>query len=135
MGKSQLKNGHTGRKPSHGTRRHDMLNGRPGRRSQSPNKPDNGTWPLVMDPVTDTPEASAASGVDPTTPIEELDLSVGAYNPLKGEGINNLGELIARTKADLLDLRNFGQKRLDEVKDKLRDKFSLYLKGDGPAAG
>ena len=51
--------------------------------------------------------------------IEELDLTVRSYNCLKREGINSVGELIARTEADLLDIRNFGQKSIDEVKMKL----------------
>lgn len=64
------------------------------------------------------------------TPIEELDLSVRSYNCLKREGIHTVGELIMRSEADLLDIRNFGQKSIDEVKDKLVG-MSLALK-DNP---
>src|SRR6266581_4524615 len=41
-------------------------------------------------------------------PIEELDLTVRSYNCLKREGIHTVGELVGRSEADLLDIRNFG---------------------------
>lgn len=52
-------------------------------------------------------------------PVEELELSVRSYNCLKREAINTIGELVTRTEQDLLDIRNFGQKSIDEVKEKL----------------
>ena len=52
-------------------------------------------------------------------PIEELDLTVRSYNCLKREGIHTVGELVGRSEADLLDIRNFGAKSIDEVKMKL----------------
>ena len=52
-------------------------------------------------------------------PIEDLDLSVRSYNCLKREGINTVGELVALSEADQLDIRNFGEKSVDEVKAKL----------------
>jgi DNA-directed RNA polymerase subunit alpha len=52
-------------------------------------------------------------------PIEELDLTVRSYNCLKREGIHTVGELVARSEADLMDIRNFGAKSIDEVKVKL----------------
>jgi len=63
----------------------------------------------------------AQLAADLALPIEELDLTVRSYNCLKREGINSVGELIARTEADLLDIRNFGQKSIDEVKAKLEE--------------
>jgi len=54
-------------------------------------------------------------------PIEEMDLSVRSYNCLKREGIGIVGDLIQRTEQDLLDIRNFGQKSIDEVKAKLAE--------------
>ena len=54
-----------------------------------------------------------------STPIEQLDLTVRSYNCLKREGIHTVGELISRSEADLLDIRNFGAKSIDEVKVKL----------------
>lgn len=46
-------------------------------------------------------------------PIEELELTVRSYNCLKREGVHTVGELVARTESDLLDIRNFGQKSID----------------------
>jgi DNA-directed RNA polymerase subunit alpha len=59
--------------------------------------------------------------------IEELNLSVRSYNCLKREGINTVGDLVQKTEAELLDIRNFGQKSIDEVKAKL-DELGLELK-------
>ena len=56
---------------------------------------------------------------DMALPIEELDFSVRSYNCLKREGVATVGDLIQRTEQDLLDIRNFGQKSIDEVKMKL----------------
>ena len=64
-------------------------------------------------------------------PVEDLDLSVRSYNCLKREGIHTVGELVARSEADLMDIRNFGAKSIDEVKDKLTE-LGLSLK-DSPA--
>ena len=66
-----------------------------------------------------------------STPIESLDLTVRSFNCLKREGIHTVGELISRSEADLMDIRNFGSKSIEEVKDKLRS-LSLALK-DSPA--
>jgi hypothetical protein len=52
-------------------------------------------------------------------PIEELNLSVRAYNCLKREFIDTVGDLLKRTEDDLLSIRNFGDKSLDELKIKL----------------
>jgi DNA-directed RNA polymerase subunit alpha len=63
--------------------------------------------------------ADAALAADMALPIEELDLTVRSYNCLKREGIHTVGELISRSEADLMDIRNFGAKSIDEVKAKL----------------
>ncbi|AFR50271.1 MULTISPECIES: DNA-directed RNA polymerase subunit alpha [Gordonia] len=65
-------------------------------------------------------------------PIEDLELTVRSYNCLKREGVHTVGELVARTESDLLDIRNFGQKSIDEVKVKLH-ALGLSLK-DSPAS-
>jgi len=62
------------------------------------------------------------------TPIEELDLSVRAYNCLKRQGINTVGQLTECSEADLLNIRNFGAKSIEEVKDKLQ-AMGLALAG------
>ncbi len=66
-------------------------------------------------------------GADLLTPIEDLDLSVRSYNCLKREGVTTVGQLIERTEEDLLDIRNFGQKSIEEVKQKLAE-LGLGLK-------
>jgi DNA-directed RNA polymerase subunit alpha len=64
-------------------------------------------------------------------PIEDLDLSVRSYNCLKREGINNVSELVALSETQLMNIRNFGQKSVDEVKDKLVE-LGLSLKDSVP---
>jgi DNA-directed RNA polymerase subunit alpha len=64
---------------------------------------------------------------DLALPIEELNLSVRSYNCLKREGLNTVGELVQRTEQELTDIRNFGQKSIDEVKLKL-DELGLGLR-------
>src|SRR5699024_4202468 len=58
----------------------------------------------------------AALAADLALAIEDLDLTVRSYNCLKREGIHTVGELVARSEADLMDIRNFGSKSIDEVK-------------------
>ena len=64
-------------------------------------------------------------------PVEALDLTVRSYNCLKREGIHTVGELITRSEADLMDIRNFGAKSIDEVKDKLIS-MGIALKDSPP---
>jgi DNA-directed RNA polymerase subunit alpha len=52
-------------------------------------------------------------------PIEELDLSVRPYNCLKRANIHYVGELIQRTEDEIINVKNFGRKSLDEVIEKL----------------
>ena len=65
------------------------------------------------------------------TAIEELDLSVRAYNCLKRAGLTRVGEILERMaqgEDEMLVIRNFGQKSLDELKDALSAKgFLEYL--------
>ena len=70
-------------------------------------------------------------------PIENLDFSVRTYNCLKKEKIDTLGMLVENTEEDLLAIRNFGKRSLNEVIDKLAD-LELKLKsmgGDGEEFG
>ena len=64
-------------------------------------------------------------------PVEDLDLSVRSYNCLKREGIHTVGELVARSEEDLLDIRNFGSKSIDEVKETL-EGLGLALRDSSP---
>jgi DNA-directed RNA polymerase subunit alpha len=55
-------------------------------------------------------------------PIEELDLSVRTFNCLKRAGITKVGELFEKSEEDLLSIKNFGQKALDELKEQMKVK-------------
>lgn len=68
---------------------------------------------------------------DLALPVEDLNLTVRSYNCLKREGIHTVGELISRSEQDLLDIRNFGAKSIDEVKLKLHE-MGLSLKDSAP---
>ncbi len=61
-----------------------------------------------------------------STPIEDLDLSVRSYNCLKREGIATVGELRILTEDQLLEIRNFGAKSVEEVVEKL-DELNVAL--------
>ena len=79
-------------------------------------------------------EATASRGAIASlvsTSSTRLSKSVRSYNCLKREGINTVGELVSRSEADLMDIRNFGQKSIDEVKEKLQE-LGMSLK-DSPA--
>ncbi|MEN9523257.1 MAG: hypothetical protein RL065_1634 [Bacteroidota bacterium] len=56
------------------------------------------------------------------TPLEDLDLSVRAYNCLKTAKINSLSELVRYDMNDLLKFRNFGKKSLTEIEQMVIDK-------------
>jgi|TARA_B110000503_G_scaffold128421_1_gene199435 DNA-directed RNA polymerase subunit alpha len=60
--------------------------------------------------------------------IEELELSVRAYNCLKRANINTLSNLLNYSLQDLLEFKNFGQKSADEVCEQLKIKFGKSLK-------
>ena len=55
------------------------------------------------------------------TPIEELDLSVRAYNCLKRAAIHNLSDLTSMSETEMMKIRNLGKKSLKEVIDKIKD--------------
>jgi DNA-directed RNA polymerase subunit alpha len=71
---------------------------------------------------------TAATSPDLDLPIEDLDLSERPRNCLKRAQVNTIGELLTKTEDDLLNITNFGQKSLDEVKQKL-DERGLTLRG------
>ena len=63
---------------------------------------------------------SAAGLAD--VPVEELELSVRALNCLKANDITRIGQLLGKREDELLSLRNFGKKSLDEIKEKLVER-------------
>ena len=70
----------------------------------------------------------ASGSPDLDLPIEDLDLSERPRNCLKRAQVNTIGELLQKTDDDLLAITNFGQKSLDEVKEKLNER-GLALRG------
>ena len=60
-------------------------------------------------------------------PIEELQLSVRAYNCLKRAQINSVADLLDYSHEDLLEIKNFGQKSAEEVVDALKDRLGITL--------
>jgi DNA-directed RNA polymerase subunit alpha len=74
---------------------------------------DSGVEGLAQTPV--------GGGMDDVL-IEELELGVRSYNCLKREGIQTVGDLLAKTEAELLNVPNLGQKSIDEVQERLSDR-------------
>lgn len=68
------------------------------------------------------------------TPLEDLDLSVRAFNCLKAAKINSLSELVQYEQEDLMKFRNFGQKSLSEIEQVLTDR-GLHFGMDLPKLG
>ena len=93
----------------------------------------------LMVPEPEEPEPSIPSEIY-DAPIEQLDLSVRVFNSLKRTGITTVGEVldhISRGQDAMLAIRNFGEKSLDELREKLGEKG--YLKdeeeGDSESVG
>ncbi|MDQ3346201.1 MAG: DNA-directed RNA polymerase subunit alpha [Chloroflexota bacterium] len=63
--------------------------------------------------------ASAPSANLLDAPIEELDLPMRAYNSLKRNSITKIGQVLSLSDDEFLRMRNFGQKSLDELKERL----------------
>lgn len=70
-------------------------------------------------PAPGADESEADSGL--MLPIEELDLSARTANALLNNGIKTIRDLVVLSETDLKDLKGFGQKALDEVKEKLTE--------------
>lgn len=66
-------------------------------------------------------------------PIEELQLSVRAYNCLKRAQINSVSDLLDYSQEDLLEIKNFGQKSAEEVIDSLQHRLGITLPIEKPA--
>lgn len=76
-------------------------------------------------PPAPTPERGRHGGIGSVapdrynTPIEDLNLSVRAYNCLKRSGLMTVGQVLEKSEEELLGLRNFGRKSYDELKERL----------------
>jgi DNA-directed RNA polymerase subunit alpha len=66
-------------------------------------------------------------------PIEELQLSVRAYNCLKRAQINSVADLLDYTQEDLLEIKNFGAKSAEEVIEALQNRLGITLPHEKPA--
>jgi len=65
-------------------------------------------------------------------PVEELELSVRAFNCLKNANIKMIGELVQRSEQEMLKTKNFGKKSLNEIKDVLQEMgLSLGMQIEG----
>lgn len=80
---------------------------------------------ITFEPLKDEPELTD----DPNSqiPIEELQLSVRAYNCLKRAQINNVSDLLDYTQEDLLEIKNFGAKSAEEVIEALQQRLGITL--------
>ena len=78
----------------------------------------------VMVEKTEDPKVKALE-----TTIEDLDFSVRAYNCLKRAGIHNLQDLVNKSEAEMMKIRNLGRKSLKEVLDKVKE-LGLVLRDD-----
>ncbi len=91
------------------------------------------------------PMGAATLGMPPdryNTPIEDLQLSVRAYNCLKRSGLMTVGQVLEKSEDELLGLRNFGRKSYDELRDRLIELTYIDPHAEGlqpiteaPAAG
>lgn len=82
------------------------------------------------EPVEEEPEEGGIPARIYETPIEELELTVRAYNCLKRAGITQVGEILEKLKKgyeEILAIRNFGQKSLDELLERLEAKGFLEV--------
>lgn len=78
----------------------------------------------VATDLTDGPKGPVAEDTTDTQaiiPIEDLELSVRAFNCLKRAGIDTVGDLLDKTYDDLGKVRNLGKKSIDEIVEKLRN--------------
>jgi DNA-directed RNA polymerase subunit alpha len=74
-------------------------------------------------PIDDQDEIPPESQI----PIEELQLSVRAYNCLKRAQINTVADLLEYSQEDLLEIKNFGQKSAEEVIEALQKRLGITL--------
>jgi len=79
----------------------------------------SGPGGIVINPE----EVLSSLGGDPIrmTSVDDLDLTVRTHNCLKREGIQTVGELMDRTEQELMEIRNFGSKSVDEIRIKLAE--------------
>jgi DNA-directed RNA polymerase subunit alpha len=82
----------------------------------------------TLSPSIELPVQEEKSEYLDTIFIEELELSVRAYNCLKRANVHTLSDLLQYSASDLLEFKNFGQKSADEVCENLKTRFDLELR-------
>lgn len=92
----------------------------------------------ITESVQDRPEgvtlvANKLQAEQYNVPVERLDLSSRTLNCLKRAGINKVGEVLDRSKSELMNIRNFGEKSYNELYDKLRENDLLPPEADPEA--
>ena len=80
----------------------------------------------IIDEAAEVGERVSVTYKNHDIPIEDVDFSVRTFNCLKKENINTLGELVSRTEEELLAIRNFGKRSLEEVLERL-NSYDLEL--------
>ena len=80
----------------------------------------------VEEVVSEVEDVVEVESNEPSITIDELELSVRAYNCLKRASINSMAELLKKSEHDLLNIKNFGKKSSDEVIERLHH-FGLDL--------
>ncbi len=88
---------------------------------------------IFMDVTEELPEGEAEAVEEEMVtekhhdiPIEDVDFSVRTFNCLKKENVNTLGEVVQRTEEELLAIRNFGKRSLEEVIQRL-ENYDMHL--------
>lgn len=85
---------------------------------------------LEVDAGEDALPPGGPSAEEYNTPVETLDLSARTLNCLKRAGVHRVGEVLEMPRRDLLKIRNFGQKSLDELYERLAEEGFLDEDGD-----
>src|SRR5664279_2619683 len=80
----------------------------------------SGAGPVVAADIAESADVEIVNPDQVLMTIEELDLPMRAYNSLKRNNIVKVGQLLQLSDDDLLRMRNFGKKSLDEMKERLR---------------
>jgi DNA-directed RNA polymerase subunit alpha len=82
----------------------------------------------VLPPSVEAPVQEESSEHIETISIEDLELSVRAYNCLKKANVHTVWDLIQYSVSDLLEFKNFGRKSAEEVRTNLKNRFSIDLR-------
>lgn len=81
--------------------------------------------------IEEVPEEDEVRNKVLSQPIEEMEFSVRTFNCLKKDNINTVGDLVQKTENELLDIRNFGKRSLEEVIESLAAVEMSLAEPDG----